>query len=81
MDELGSDERVVRDLLDRGAETVIRLPLRSGLDANDVAGEVESALTPEVLLFMPAVERLRITTAAVRSNGCARLVARSVARA
>jgi hypothetical protein len=73
IDELEADEAAVRDLLKGGAVTVIRLPFRDGLSAEDVSAEIESALTPEVLLFMPSVQRLRITSDSGRVEWARRL--------
>lgn len=57
-----ADEAAVQELFAAGASSVIRLPLRKGWTAAKVASEVASTLVPEVLLFMPAVESLRVTT-------------------
>lgn len=57
-----ADDAAVQELFDAGASSVIRLPLRKGWTAAKVASEVASTLVPEVLLFMPAVESLRVTT-------------------
>jgi hypothetical protein len=53
------DRAVVDALINEGASTVIRLPLRAGRNTARVAREVLETLAPEVLLFMPAVDRLR----------------------
>jgi hypothetical protein len=60
MEELGEDELKVRALLLGGAITVIRLPFKKGLTAAKVSTSLTSALTPQALLFMPSIQRLRI---------------------
>jgi hypothetical protein len=62
LEELGDDAATVQELLDEGAVTVIRLPFRNDLSAQDVSQEIESALLPEVLLFMPALTSLSVVS-------------------
>jgi hypothetical protein len=52
------DAPAVNAMLDRGAVTVIRLPLRNELPAAKVRKDVRASLPPEVLLFMPALNGL-----------------------
>ena len=60
--DLGEDGQVVASLLDRGAISVIRLPLiRHSPD--EIAAAVRSALSPEVLLFMPHINQLEFSGA------------------
>lgn len=62
LDELGEDAAHVQDLWTRGASTVIRLPFRRGRTSEDVMEDVTSAIKPEILLFMPAVHELEVST-------------------
>ena len=60
--DLGEDTQVLSSLVDRGASTVIRLPLvRHSPD--EIATTLRSALSPEVLLFMPHVNQLEFSGA------------------
>jgi hypothetical protein len=52
------DAAAVHEMLDRGAITVVRLPLRSEFTASRVNRDVRTSLPPEVLLFMPALDGL-----------------------
>lgn len=56
------DADQVDTLLSDGAVTVIRLPFRGARTADSVLADIEASLTPEILLFMPWVETLGITS-------------------
>lgn len=58
--DLGPDRRVVQRLRDEGAATVIRLPLREGIDPEAVAQTCHDVLAIETLLFMPALRKLTL---------------------
>lgn len=55
-----ADSQIIHSLSQGGAATIIRLPLRKGIKAAEVAATLRAALKPEVLLFMEAVERLEL---------------------
>lgn len=52
------DADAVNEMLGEGASTVIRLPFRVLVDPDDVESRLRESLTPEVLLFMPNLDRL-----------------------
>ena len=54
------DAAEVDALLKAGAVTIIRLPLRRGVKAQDVAETVGNTLRPEALVFMPAVRAIHL---------------------
>jgi hypothetical protein len=56
--DFAADADEVTALLKAGAVTVIRLPLRRGVRAEDVAATVRQTLRPEALVFMPAVKAI-----------------------
>jgi hypothetical protein len=60
-DEAWAEDRdLVEGLLAGGAVTVIRLPFSTGRSPKAVEEEIAASLVPEVLLFMPAIDRLEI---------------------
>ncbi len=58
--DLGDDADEVARLLDLGAVSVIRLPLRDDAAVAAVRHELTEGLRPETLLFMPSLNRLTI---------------------
>ena len=62
--ELGEDAQVINSLLDRGATSVIRLPLLRD-SPDEIARAVRAALSPEVLLFMPHLDQIEFSGAGV----------------
>ncbi|MEV4691356.1 DUF3883 domain-containing protein [Micromonospora echinospora] len=56
--ELGPDAAQVRQLQAEGFRTIIRLPLREGVDRQTVAAHLVENLRPRLLLFLPGIDRL-----------------------
>ncbi|SIM53672.1 ATP-binding protein [Micromonospora cremea] len=56
--DLGSDAAQVRRLQAEGFRTIIRLPLRDGVDRKTVAAHLVENLRPRLLLFLPGIDRL-----------------------
>jgi hypothetical protein len=56
--DLAGDRELVEELLAEGAVTVIRLPLRAQIAAEQVERTIRETLRPEVLLFMPGTREL-----------------------
>ncbi|MEV0900817.1 DUF3883 domain-containing protein [Actinoplanes sp. NPDC049802] len=56
--DLEPDAPVIDELLGDGLRTVIRLPLRDGVDRDTVAGHLVTHLRPRLLLFLPNITRL-----------------------
>lgn len=59
-DDLGDDIEEVRQLREDHFTTVIRLPLRDGLDRGLVAEHLIRNLQPRLLLFLPSTEHLAL---------------------
>ncbi|HHN74472.1 MAG TPA: DUF3883 domain-containing protein [Acidobacteria bacterium] len=57
---LGSDEGLVESLFIAGFTTVLRFPFRRGVRRDKVVDDVVGTITPQLLLFLPATERLEI---------------------
>jgi hypothetical protein len=55
------DEIAVAALFERGAVTVVRLPLRRDKSPEQIEAALQRAVTPEALLLMPAVDELAAT--------------------
>ncbi|MFC3988929.1 sacsin N-terminal ATP-binding-like domain-containing protein [Actinoplanes siamensis] len=74
-EDLGADAEVVGRLRVDGFRTVIRLPLRDGVDRHAVAERLTANLRPRLLLFLPGVEKLELRgtdadfVASVRPSG------------
>lgn len=58
--DLGSDADEVQRLHDEGLQTIIRLPLREGVDHELVAKHLVDNLLPRLLLFLPAMKYLEL---------------------
>lgn len=56
--DLGEDAASVRKLRESGFRTVIRLPLRTSVDREQVAGHLREHLHPRLLLFLNGVDHL-----------------------
>ncbi|MGW8645624.1 sacsin N-terminal ATP-binding-like domain-containing protein [Micromonospora chalcea] len=56
--DLGSDVAQVRRLHAEGFRTIIRLPLREGVDRRTVSAHLVENLRPRLLLFLPGIDRL-----------------------
>ncbi|MET7402374.1 DUF3883 domain-containing protein [Dactylosporangium sp. NPDC005572] len=56
--DLGSDAAQVRRLRAEGFLTIIRLPLREGVERQTVAAHLVENLRPRLLLFLPGIDRL-----------------------
>jgi hypothetical protein len=54
------DRKAVERLLTAGATTVIRLPFRKGCTPVRVTEDLRAAITPEVLLFAPALREIEM---------------------
>jgi len=56
--DLGPDAAQVHRLQAEGFRTIIRLPLRAGIDRQTVAAHLVENLRPRLLLFLPGIDRL-----------------------
>lgn len=58
--DLASDADTVRTCFDEGYVTVLRLPLKQGVDSDKVEDDLLRTLTPRTLLLLDATERLEV---------------------
>ena len=56
--DLGEDGAAALKLRESGYRTVIRLPLRTNVDREQVAGHLREHLQPRLLLFLNGIDRL-----------------------
>jgi hypothetical protein len=75
-----NDADVVGRLLDAGAVTVIRLPLRRGWTNDRVLQDLRASLTAEMLLFTPAISQFEVSGHG-EAYGWARTPGRTVGKA
>ncbi|HEY6204145.1 MAG TPA: hypothetical protein VI056_14035, partial [Candidatus Limnocylindria bacterium] len=52
------DADIVTQMRERGAVSIIRLPLRAGTNQSDVDAHIKSSIVPATLLFLPAVAEI-----------------------
>ena len=57
---LAEDAELVESLFDAGFTTVLRFPFRRDVRRDKVVEDVVGTITPQLLLFLPATERLEI---------------------
>lgn len=61
LEEYADDADEIERLWDLGASSIIRLPLRRGRSVQEIHQHLVETITPEILLFMPAVDDLELT--------------------
>ncbi len=58
---LGPDRGIVDELLASGYSTVMRLPLRAGVDRAEVEQHLQDNLAPQLMLFLRSLEELHLS--------------------
>lgn len=59
-DDAGTDAASIEEMLAEGYRTVFRLPLRPGVERDEVAQHLAATLTPRLLLFLDATDELQL---------------------
>lgn len=59
-DDIGPDRDEIRELQADGFATIVRLPLRQGVEPATVASHLAENLQPRLLLFLPDVDHLEL---------------------